>query len=138
MKLFTFLLALTIIINIKCDYSIGSLLDYLQEKGLYNIIKEIKSYFGDDIAIDVCKSFVETIHCEDVVRIYIISSGRHRIPPSFVNNSSSDIIDDDNTPEEPLNKKEKFSDIIEKNYEILFNALGQNGIDELNKIKENL
>ena len=136
MKLFTFLLALTIIINIKCNYSINSLLDYLQEKGLYDIIKEIKIYFGDDIAIDVCKSFVETVHCEEVVRNYIyIPSGPHHIPPSFVNNSSSDIID---SPEEPLDKKEKFSDIINEYYEILFDALGQNGIDELNKIKENL
>ena len=46
MKLFSFILALTIIINIKCDYSIDSLLDYLQEKGLYDIIVEIKAYFG--------------------------------------------------------------------------------------------
>ena len=136
MKLFSFLLALTIIINIKCDFSINYLLDYLQEKGLYDIIKEIKIYFGDDIAIDVCKSFVETVHCDEVVTKYIYI-GPNRMP-RFFNNSSSDIIDDDNTPEEPLNKKEKFSDIIEENYEILFDALGQNGIDELNKIKETL
>ena len=134
MKLFSFLLALAIIINIKCDYSIDSLLDYLQEKGLYDIIVEIKVYFGNDVAIDVCKSFVETNHCEEVVRIYMNPS-RPKYIPYFVNNSS-DIID--NEPEEPLNKEEKFSDIINEYYEILFNALGQNGIDELNKIKKKL
>ena len=50
------------------DYSIDTFLDFLQEKGYYDIIQSVKVYFGDDIAIDVCKEFVKSNHCEEVVR----------------------------------------------------------------------
>ena len=53
MKLFGILLTLTIIINIKCDFSINQLRDYLQKKELYEILAEIKLYLGDDVAINM-------------------------------------------------------------------------------------
>ena len=84
----------------------------------------------------MCKSFVKTVQCEEVVRIYIAPTPLPSRIPYFVNNTSSDIID--NEPEEPLNKEDKFSDIINEYYDILFGALGQDGIDDLNKIKEKL
>ena len=56
---------------LRGDYSIDALLDYLQETGYYDIIQSIKIYFGDDVAIDVCKEFVQTNHCETVVRVYM-------------------------------------------------------------------
>ena len=66
------------------DYSIDTFLDFLQEKGYYDIIQSVKVYFGDDIAIDVCKELVQNNHCEDVVRIYMTSdpgSGSQGRPP---------------------------------------------------------
>ena len=51
------------------DYSIDVFLDYLQQKGFYDIIQAVKIYFGDDIAIDVCKELAPTIDCETVVRV---------------------------------------------------------------------
>ena len=77
MKALGYLLFITFILsNVKSDYSIKILLDFLQEKGYYNIIQEVKIIFGDNIAISVCKSFIETIHCEEVVRAYMRSRAR--------------------------------------------------------------
>ena len=55
------------------DYSIDAFLDYLQEKGYYDLIEEIKNAFGDDIAIAVCKELVQSNDCEIVVRIYMVT-----------------------------------------------------------------
>ena len=57
------------------SFSIDVLLDYLQEKQYYEIIYQIKLIFGDDITISVCKSFIATNHCEEVVRTYMTSAG---------------------------------------------------------------
>ena len=79
MKALGYLLFIAFILsNVKSDYSINILLDFLQEKGYYNIIQHVKIIFGDNIAISVCKSFIETIHCEEVVRVYIASSSKAR------------------------------------------------------------
>ena len=53
------------------DYSIDTFLDYLQEKGYYELIQEIKNAFGDDVAIAVCKELVQSNDCEIVVRVYM-------------------------------------------------------------------
>ncbi len=56
----------------KCDdYSINALLNFLQSEGYYEIIYEIKLYFGDDVAIAFCKEIVQTEDCDIVVRIYM-------------------------------------------------------------------
>ena len=68
--IFLFLI-LTTISNIKGDYSINTLLNYLQEKGLYELLVEIKSYFGVDVSISFCKQLIETGDCDTVVRVYI-------------------------------------------------------------------
>ena len=85
MKVITFLLFImfTITINGETTFSIDALLDYLQETGYYEIIYQVKIYFGNDIAINLCKEIVETNHCEEVVRIYMpdsSSSYMHHCP----------------------------------------------------------
>ena len=73
MKSFIILfLLIFIVINSKDSYSINNLLNYLQDNNLYKILVEVKTYFGDDVAISLCKDFVPTNHCEDVVKIYIV------------------------------------------------------------------
>ena len=72
--IFLFLI-LTTISNIKGSYSIADLLNYLQEKGLYELLVEVKSYFGNDVSIDFCKQLVATNDCETLVRVYISVSG---------------------------------------------------------------
>ena len=62
---------LTTISNIKGNYSIATLLNYLQEKGLYELLVEVKSYFGNDVSISICKQLVATSDCETLVRVYI-------------------------------------------------------------------
>ena len=68
--IFLFLI-LTTISNIKGDYSIASLLNYLQEKGLYDLLVEIKSYFGTDVSINFCEQLVKNGDCDTIVRVYI-------------------------------------------------------------------
>ena len=57
----------------KCDdeYSINTLLNFLQSTGYYEIIYEIKLSFGDDVAIAFCKEIVPTNHCDEVVKVYM-------------------------------------------------------------------
>ena len=68
--IFLFLI-LTTISNIKGDYSINTLLNYLREKGLYDLLVEVKSYFGVDVSISFCKELVKSYDCETIVRVYI-------------------------------------------------------------------
>ena len=72
--LFYMMLLLSNIGVLKGDYSIDSFLDYLQEKGYYDIIQSVKIYFGDDVAIDICKKLAPTIDCITVVRVYMDGS----------------------------------------------------------------
>ena len=57
----------------KCDeeYSINTLLNFLQSTGYYEIIYETKLYFGDDVAIAICQEIVQTKHCYEVVTVYM-------------------------------------------------------------------
>ena len=114
MKALGYLLFIAFILsNVKSDYSINILLDFLQEKGYYNIIQHVKIIFGDNIAISVCKSFIETIHCEEVVRVYMtVSSSR---APSRGAPSEKDLI-----PEEDLIPREE--DLIPEAKNILKKA----------------
>ena len=68
--IFLFLI-LTTISNIKGDYSILTFLNYLQEKGLYDLLVEVKSYFGTDVSISFCKQLVQNSDCDTIIRVYI-------------------------------------------------------------------
>ena len=100
--LFYMMLLLSNIGVLRGDYSINPFLDYLQEKGYYDIIQSVKIYFGDDIAIDICKELAPTIDCETVVRVYMTgenesgSEGNKRIkrPPPNDTQTYQQILED--------------------------------------------
>ena len=78
MKAFIFLiLSLAITLNVKADYSIKPFLNYMIEKGYYTLLEQIWTYYGIDVAIDVCKGIAKTGDCDTLVRVYI-SRGRTR------------------------------------------------------------
>ena len=66
------------------EYSKDTLIDYLQEKGYYNIIHSVKVLFGDDIAFDVCMELVQSDDCEEVVRIYMTGEIKISIPEPHI------------------------------------------------------
>ena len=79
MKIIKYLFYLILILSNKevlgGDYSISIFLDYLQEKGYYNVIQEIKNTFEENVAIIVCKQLTKSNDCEIVVRVYMTSEG---------------------------------------------------------------
>ena len=79
-SLIILLFSLLTISNIKGDYSIHPFLNYLQEKGIYDLLVEIKIYFGNDIAICFCNDLFHSKDCEEVINIYIASGARPNGP----------------------------------------------------------
>ena len=77
------------------DFSINAFLDYLQEKGYYEVLQAIKIYYGDDIAIAVCNELTQSNDCITVVRIYMTpdigGNGSSHIP-IHINPESDDKI----------------------------------------------
>ena len=53
------------------SYFISTFINYLQNNGIWEILVEIKKYYGTDVAIELCKEFAKSPHCEEVVRVYI-------------------------------------------------------------------
>lgn len=49
-------------------YSKDDFIEYLKEEGYYNILVDVKSNFGDDVAILMCRTLIPSIHCNEVVR----------------------------------------------------------------------
>lgn len=113
--LIALLLILAIISNIKGDYSINTFINYLQEKGLYDLLAEIKYYFGNDVSIDFCKELLKSSHCEIVIKVYIPSKTRK------------------SREGEPEEEKKDIVQIIDEYYEVLINAGFKNF--EIDKIK---
>ena len=70
------LLSLLIVLDVKADYSMAPFIDYMQEKGYYDILVQVKFYYGVDIAIDLCKQFVASNDCDPLVRTYFPSGTR--------------------------------------------------------------
>ena len=69
--LFVFFFSLLLTIK-SGDYSIDPFLDYLQEKGYWDVILNIKYYFCDDVSIGICTKLTDSPHdCELVVRVYM-------------------------------------------------------------------
>ena len=78
--LFVFFFSLLLTIKTG-DYSIDPFLDYLQEKGYWDIILNIKYTFCDDVAIDICTKLTDSPHdCEIVVRVYMPPSPSRGCP----------------------------------------------------------
>ena len=71
--LFFIILILSNIKVLRGDYSSNTFIEYLQLNGYYDTIEVVKSYFGNDVAIDLCQSLVQSSDCEIVVRVYMTS-----------------------------------------------------------------
>ena len=72
MKTLLFIFLPLIIFNVDLNkYSINSLLDFLENTGFYEVLKNVKIVLGNDIAIEVCKEFVNSKDCDLVVVVYI-------------------------------------------------------------------
>lgn len=73
MKVLLFLFIPFIIVNNLSEYSINPFINYLKEKGFYEMIENVKIIYGSDCAIDVCKYFTNNTikDCEDAVTIYM-------------------------------------------------------------------
>ena len=83
MNSFRYLLCMILILSniepLKGEYSIDSFINYLQEIGYFNLIQEIKLFYGEDIAVDVCEKLVDNNNCEAVVRVHMIDNGKSEI-----------------------------------------------------------
>ena len=92
MKIFIILLfTLIYAFHTESSYSIVSLIDYLIGNGYYELIQQVKMVFGNDVAIDVCISIVETSQCEEIVRVYMEPS--QTSPSPGIPRTPDDIID---------------------------------------------
>ena len=92
--LIVLLLIFATISNIKSDdFSIDTFLNYLEEKGLFGMIAEIKYYFGDDVSIAFCKELIKSQHCEITVRVYMPARSRQINPGEESINNLGQIID---------------------------------------------
>ena len=86
MKLSLIAIMLSILLILKGQdttaeqYSINQFLNYLQENLYWEILDQTTIYFGAEVSIELCKEFVPSPHCEEVVRVYILKS-YSRAPP---------------------------------------------------------
>ena len=60
------------------EYSIDTLLEFLQSNEYYNMLELIKIYYGNDVAIAMCKEFVKSNHCNSIINIYIPTQSKAR------------------------------------------------------------
>ena len=87
------LLILTTISNVKGDFSIDIFINYLQEKGLYEILVEIKRCFGIDISVAFCRELIKSNDCETVIRIYMPNNVRDLHPGEKSFENIDEVID---------------------------------------------
>ena len=128
-----FIVSILSIVGVKGNYSIDTLLNFLQHKGYYDIIFQIKLSFGDDVAISVCRSFIATFQCEEVVRVYMIRHGargedeicipiEEKLSPESKTIYSKFVFPSD---------KKALAICILYNYDILIQTMNENEITEL-------
>ncbi len=60
------------------EYSIDTLLDFLQSNEYYNMLELIKIFYGDDIAIEMCKELVKSNHCNSIIQLYMQTKNNAR------------------------------------------------------------
>ena len=109
------------------NYSIDYLLDYLQKSGYYEVIFSIKSLYGNDFAIGFCKTYVVmTLHCEEVVAVYMIKIGGTRGANSV--KPSSKIV--------PQNEIDKINDLIDFLNQNYLDILLKNNNNDMNEVKK--
>ena len=81
MKLLLFLFLSLFLAIENGSYSIKPFLDYLQKKGYWEVIYNIKKVFCDEVAIDICIKLTDSpSDCEEVVRDYMNTPPIRRCP----------------------------------------------------------
>ena len=84
MRALLFILLPFIIFNVDLTkYSIKTFINLLQKSGYYEVIRSVKIQLGEDIAIAVCKEFVQSNDCETVVTDYM-EEGTRRVTRAIV------------------------------------------------------
>ena len=130
MKSFSFLLfTLLIIFSIQDDFSIKKMISYLDSKGYYDLLLDIKTSFGVDIAINCCKKFASQYQskCGEAVKNYIVKRDVIVISiygkDSIFNKSLNEIKKEFNA----LMKKIKATQNFKNSIKLMFSKVSQNG-----------
>lgn len=130
MKYFSFLLfTLLIIFSIQDDFSIKKMISYLDSKGYYDLLLDIKTSFGVDIAINCCKKFASQYQskCGEAVKNYIVKRDVIVISiygkDSIFNKSLNEIKKEFNA----LMKKIKATQNFKNSIKLMFSKVSQNG-----------
>ena len=71
--------------TLRQNYSIDTFIDYLQKSGIWEVLFQVKIYFGTTIAIEVCKEYVKSPHCEEVIQVYMVNSESEPEPDNRAN-----------------------------------------------------
>ena len=85
----SFILILTLLFFAKIQdtiaqsYAINPFIQFIQNNGIWEVLTEIKKYFGTDVAIEVCVDFLESPHCDEVVKVYIIDN-KANVRPDYL------------------------------------------------------
>ena len=113
MKL-SLILILSLLFEVKIQditaqqYSINTFINYLQDNGYWEMFFEVKNFFGVDVTVEFCNTFVPSPHCEEVVNVYLLRTGSYS--PMRGGGESKEYLDIDNL-ENFLNEKH-YSDIL--------------------------
>ena len=91
--------------NTAESYQINTFIKYLQDNNYWEILEQVSVHFGEDVSIEICKSFVLSPHCEEVVRVYI--------PPAYSRMIKEDEKYDINELPNFLDKKQ-YSNILKR------------------------
>ena len=84
MKELLFIIILPLIaLNGLDESSINFFLNYLLETGYYDVIEAVKKVYGNDIAIEVCKEFLQSNDCEEFVKVYLSNEAKAKRAPSY-------------------------------------------------------
>ena len=61
--------------NNYIKYSITSFINYLQNSKVWEILEEVKIFYGADVSIQLCEEYFGSPHCEEIVRVYLTRGG---------------------------------------------------------------
>ena len=108
LSLILFLSLLLTIKNSGGSFDIGDFIDYLQGTGYWDILLNIKRFFPEQIAIDICTSLTGSPYdCELVVRLYMLIPISSKVCPLNPLEALKEILFNSN---EPITDK-KLSDL---------------------------
>ena len=140
MTIYGYLLLMLFILSnlgVEGNYSINSVIQYLQETGYYDLFQAIKIEFGDDVAIGICILLIPSYDCQTIIKVYMTETShiyralRQLQPVSDINKEIS-IIEDPQEFKLMLQKEIKINKKVEpiidlilfRHYNILLRNLG--------------